>query len=246
MAVNNTVYPWFLSLLVMVCIPISGCQTTHEDITAQQQEINSMERVGNHGGLVRIYQGMLEQGNSSPQVLESLAWAYFNKGDIESADFYVQHLIESGSKGPTLYQLAGQVAEAQENTEQAITYYLAAISSGNSSGKVHLLLGVAYANMTRFEEAKAQFNTARLRGYDDKVVKNNIAMIHMAKGDYHAAVTTLSHVLENHPKDKTVRSNLAIALLKSDRIEAAKKLLSDDFDDLEFAEIVHDLAVIEG
>lgn len=246
MAICTNVSKLVLSPLVISCVLMVGCQTTGSDITAQQQEINSMERVGNHDGLVRLYQGMLEQGNSSPEVLESLAWAYFNKGDVESASFYVQHLFESGSKGPTLYQLAGQVEEAQRNTEQAITYYLAAIDSGNSSGKLHLLLGVAYANLNRFDEAKTQFNVARLRGYDDKVIKNNIAMIHMAKGDYNTAITTLSHVLEQHPNDKTIRTNLAIALIKNDRIEAAKKLLSDDFNELEFAEIVRDLAVVEG
>ncbi|MFZ3538399.1 tetratricopeptide repeat protein, partial [Vibrio harveyi] len=121
------------------------------------------------------------------EVKEKLAWAYFHKGDIESANFYVQHLQKEGVESPDLYQLEGQVFDAKNDTDSAVEAYLSSIKTGNESGQIHVLLGVSYAKLGKYEDAYQELNNARLRGYDDVAIKNNIAMIHMANGEYEQA-----------------------------------------------------------
>jgi Flp pilus assembly protein TadD len=140
-----------------------------------------------------------------------------------------------------LYQLEGQVFDAKNDVENAIAAYLASIEAGNTTGQIHVLLGVSYTKVGRFNEAYQELNRARLRGYDDVVVKNNIAMIQMANGEYQQAIETLAPVLKEDPSNKIVKANLAIALMKTQQIDSAKKLLKGDFSAEEIQSIAAEL-----
>ena len=226
----------FLSMSVL-----AGCQSAPSPQDMQLGDVTSMEKVKNYDGLISYYKSQLEQGFEDPEVKEKLAWAYFHKGDIESADFYVQHLQKEGVKNPNLYQLEGQVFDAKNDVKNAIVAYMASIGEGNTSGQIHVLLGVSYAKIGRFNEAYQELNRARLRGYDDVVVKNNIAMIQMASGEYQQAIETLAPILKEDPANKIVKANLAIALMKTEQIESAKKLLKGDFSAEEIQSIAAEL-----
>ncbi|MEZ9103550.1 tetratricopeptide repeat protein [Vibrio cyclitrophicus] len=220
---------------------LAGCQSAPSPQDLQLADVTSMEKVKNYDGLISYYKSELEQGSEDPKVKEKLAWAYFHKGDIESADFYVQHLQKEGVENPNLYQLEGQVFDAKNDVERAIAAYLASIDAGNTTGQIRVLLGVSYTKVGRFNEAYQELNQARLRGYDDVVVKNNIAMIQMANGDYQHAIETLAPVLKEDPANKIVKANLAIALMKTDQIESAVKLLKGDFSAEEIQSIAAEL-----
>jgi tight adherence protein D len=235
------------SLSVMLyALALAGCQTTASSVTVNQQEVLSMEKVGNYDGLIRHYQDALEDGKSNHHILEQLALAYFNKGDIESAQFYVSHLHSLGASSASLYQLDGQVSDAQGDIESAIDAYQFSIEKGNQSGRIHLLLGVAYAKLGEFDSAKSQFNLARLKGYDDWAIKNNLAMLHMAKGDFDGAIDTLSPIFKANPENKTIRANLAIALLRTENLTAARRLLLDEYSDRELELIAKQLSELKG
>ncbi|RLQ18188.1 anaphase-promoting protein [Vibrio sp. SBT000027] len=220
---------------------LAGCQSAPSPQDLQLADVTSMEKVKNYDGLISYYKAELEQGSEEPEVKEKLAWVYFNKGDIESADFYVQHLQKEGVENPNLYQLEGQVFDAKNDVENAIAAYLASIEAGNTTGQIHVLLGVSYTKVGRFNEAYQELNRARLRGYDDVVVKNNIAMIQMANGEYQQAIETLAPVLKEDPSNKIVKANLAIALMKTQQIDSAKKLLKGDFSAEEIQSIAAEL-----
>ena len=100
---------------------------------------------------------------------------------------------------------------------------------------------MSYTKVGRFNEAYQELNRARLRGYDDVVVKNNIAMIQMANGEYQQAIETLAPVLKEDPANKIVKANLAIALMKTQQIDSAKKLLKGDFSAEEIQSIAAEL-----
>ncbi len=129
--------------------------------------------------------------------------------------------------------------DAKNDTDSAVEAYLSSIKTGNESGQIHVLLGVSYAKLGKYEDAYQELNNARLRGYDDVAIKNNIAMIHMANGEYEQAIETLMPVLKDNPENKVVKANLAIALMKAQQMDAAKKLLKGDFSDQE----LHSIAV---
>nr|WP_250210385.1 tetratricopeptide repeat protein [Vibrio campbellii] len=225
---------------------LAGCQSTSSQQSQAQDDVTNMEKVKNYDGLISHYKSMLEQGSQDPQVKEKLAWAYFHKGDIESANFYVQHLQKEGVETPSLYQLAGQVFDAKNDTTSAISAYLSSIKSGNSSGQVHVLLAVSYTKAGQYDAAYQELNNARLRGYDDVVIKNNIAMIHMANGEYEQAIAMLTSVLKDNPANKVVKANLAIALIKTQQVDAARKLLKGDFSDQEILSIATELTQVRS
>ncbi|MFS1460798.1 tetratricopeptide repeat protein [Vibrio lentus] len=220
---------------------LAGCQSAPSPQDQQLGDVTSMEKVKNYDGLISYYKSELEQGSEAPEVKEKLAWAYFHKGDIESADFYVQYLQKEGVENPNLYQLEGQVFDARNDVESAIAAYMESVGAGNTTGQIHVLLGVSYTKVGRFNEAYQELNRARLRGYDDVVVKNNIAMIQMANGEYQQAIETLAPVLKEDPANKIVKANLAIALMKTQQIDSAQKLLKGDFSAEEIKSIAAEL-----
>ncbi|KWU01478.1 anaphase-promoting protein [Vibrio toranzoniae] len=230
-----------IGFILLTLSVLAGCQSAPSQQGLQLADVASMEKVKNYDGLISYYKSLLEQGSEDPEVKENLAWAYFHKGDIESADFYVQHLQKAGFENPNLYQLEGQVSDAKNDIESAISAYLASIDAGNRTGQIHVLLGVSYTKVGQYDEAQQQLNQARLRGYDDVVVKNNIAMIQMANGEYQQAIQTLAPVLKEDPANKTVKANLAIALMKTQQIDSAKKLLKGDFSAEEIQSIAAEL-----
>ncbi|OQQ05921.1 anaphase-promoting protein [Vibrio campbellii] len=235
-----------ISIVLLTLGILAGCQSTSSQQSQVQDDVTNMEKVKNYDGLISHYKSMLEQGSQDPQVKEKLAWAYFHKGDIESANFYVQHLQKEGVETPSLYQLAGQVLDAKNDTTSAISAYLSSIKSGNSSGQVHVLLAVSYTKAGQYDAAYQELNNARLRGYDDVVIKNNIAMIHMANGEYEQAIAMLTPVLKDNPANKVVKANLAIALIKTQQVDAARKLLKGDFSDQEILSIATELTQVRG
>ncbi|WP_045403256.1 tetratricopeptide repeat protein [Vibrio campbellii] len=235
-----------ISIVLLTLGILAGCQSTSSQQSQAQDDVTNMEKVKNYDGLISHYKSMLEQGSQDPQVKEKLAWAYFHKGDIESANFYVQHLQKEGVETPSLYQLAGQVFDAKNDTTSAISAYLSSIKSGNSSGQVHVLLAVSYTKAGQYDAAYQELNIARLRGYDDVVIKNNIAMIHMANGEYEQAIAMLTPVLKDNPANKVVKANLAIALIKTQQVDAARKLLKGDFSDQEILSIATELTQVRS
>ncbi|NVN83457.1 MULTISPECIES: lipopolysaccharide assembly protein LapB [unclassified Vibrio] len=230
-----------IGFILLTLSVLAGCQSAPSQQDLQLGDVTSMEKVKNYDGLISYYKSQLEQGSEDPEVKEKLAWAYFHKGDIESADFYVQHLQKEGVENPNLYQLEGQVFDAKNDIESAIAAYVTSIEAGNRTGQIHVLLGVSYTKVGKYDEAQQELNQARLRGYDDVVVKNNIAMIQMANGEYQQAIQTLAPVLKEDPANKTVKANLAIALMKTQQIDSAKKLLKGDFSAEEIQNIAAEL-----
>ena len=114
---------------------LAGCQSTSSQKSQTQDDVTNMEKVKNYDGLISHYKSMLKQGSQDTKIKEKLAWAYFHKGDIESANFYVQHLQKEGVETSSLYQLAGQVFDAKGDTTSAISAYLSSIKSGIHQGK---------------------------------------------------------------------------------------------------------------
>jgi tight adherence protein D len=229
-------------ILLHIVVALAGCQSTPSQEKLKHDNVTRMEKVKNYDGLIRLYKSELEKNAQDLEVKEKLAHAYFQKGDIESANFYVQYLRQKGFKTASLYQLEGQVSDANNKTENAIDAYLSSIQSGNRSGHIHVLLGVSYAKLGKYDAAYEELNRARLRGYDDLAVKNNIAMIYMAKNEYGKAIEILAPALKNNPSNRVLKSNLAIALMRDQQIEVAKQLLEDNFSNQELNNIASELS----
>jgi len=235
-----------LSLVLLMLSMLTGCQLSSSQQSVQAFDVANMEKVKNYDGLISHYKSRLVAGENDLAIKEKLAWAYFYKGDLESAAFYVQHLQEEGVENASLYQLSGQVFDAKDDTEQAISAYVASIAAGNETGLIYVLLGVSYTKAGKYNEAYQALNSARLRGYDDVAIKNNIAMIHMANNEYTQAIDILAPVLKEDPTNTVVKSNFAIALMKNQQVDLAKKLLKGEFSEQEIQSIAAELMRYRG
>ena len=230
-----------ICMVLLTSFFLSGCQSTPSQESQDYDDVARMERVKNYDGLIEHYKSRLEQSGLDPIVEEKLTQAYFNKGDIESASFYVQHMKKRGIDTSSLHQLEGQVFDASDETENAITAYLASIQKGNKSAYIYILLGVSYTKIGQYDAAYEAIGNARLLGYDELAVKNNIAMIHIANSEYDKAIKILAPVLKDHPSNSVVKSNLAIALIKNNQTDLAKQILENDFSSQELNEITAEL-----
>ncbi|MFA0085631.1 tetratricopeptide repeat protein [Vibrio sp. 10N.261.51.F12] len=232
-----------MAVMLLLSAALVGCETTSQQ-QSEQSMISGMEKVNNYDGLIALYKSKLTSGQQDYQVMEQLAYVYFDKGDVESARFYSQYLIDQNVVNSGLLQLQGQIAAENNQFDRAIASYNDSIAQGNTSGKVRVLLGVAYSQSDQFEEAKQQFNLARLRGYDDIAIKNNLAVVYLAQQRFDLVIETLAPVIKEHPTNATVKANLAIALLKLGQVADAKTLLKNDYNASELVTISQQFAYV--
>jgi Flp pilus assembly protein TadD len=90
------------------------------------------------------------------------------------------------------------------------------------------LLGVAYDQIKRYDEAQAAWNKALLLSPDNLVVMTNIAMAKATRGDFAAAETLMRQVVAKPDATIQMRQNLALLLGLQDKMPEAEKLLRQD------------------
>ncbi|WP_319535349.1 tetratricopeptide repeat protein [uncultured Vibrio sp.] len=213
---------------------VMGCSTTTHN---EENVVTSMQRVENHSGLISHYKLLLEQNPDDVQVMQELAHVYLEKGDVESAKFYVQYLLDKGIENALLVQLRGQIHSQEGEDSLALEQYQRAIAMGHDTGEIQVLSGIAYSNLGDFSLAERAFNQARLKGYNDVAIKNNLAVVHLAQQQYDDVIVLLAPVYQENPNNEKVRANLAIALFKTGDVSQARELLEDAFTDAQVAQI---------
>ena len=227
-----------------MALSVVGC--TSSNAPTQQEMVSSMERVENHEGLIKHYKGHLQQNPQDLLVTQELAEVYFGKGDIESARFYSDHLLDKGVKNAQLYQLSGQIHDKQGESDEAVKRYVRSTELGNNTSEIHVLLGISYSKLDRFEQAEKEFNQARLKGHDDITVKNNLAVVYLAQGYYSRVTELLAPVFKENPNNEVVKANLAIAFFKLGQFGQARELLNGDYTDAQVSLISSQLYKFDG
>lgn len=225
-----------ISVLSLIYVCLAGCQSTPDsDITSLQ----NMQKLGNHQGVIKHYRQHLEMVPNDYHVMEALAHAYYQEGDIESTCFYTRYLIDHDYSNDKVAFLMGRVAADMGNDEEALSHYFDALELGNTGAQIHNLIGISYSKLEHFKKATTAFNQARLHGYDELTIKNNLAVVYLAQSDYHSVVTILAPLVDKLPENKTVHANLALALSKLGRYEDARTLLQTDYSDEDIHNILY-------
>lgn len=221
-------------VLASLTVVLSGCTSNQ---ASEENMVANMERVDNHDGLIAHYKDNLKEAPESEEITQQLAKVYFDKGDLESAKFYADHLLDSGVRNWQLLQLRGQIHNKEGEDKLAVNRYQRSIELGNSSADIYVMLGVSYCMLDQFEQAKGAFNKARLKGYNDVVIKNNLAVVDLAQSNYMEVVTLLAPVYKENPSNEKVKANLAIALFKLGDVHQARAVLEGSFTDAQMMEI---------
>ncbi|GAM60281.1 flp pilus assembly protein tadD [Vibrio ishigakensis] len=228
-------------LFRLMAIPLAfaslvGCQSVPEE---EELSLQSMLRIGNYHGVIAHYRQRLEIEPDNYEAMEGIAHAYYQVGDVESASFYTHYLCEHDYSNQRVALLMGQVAADTGNDEKALSHYFDSLALGNNSAQVHNLIGISYSRLENFEPATTAFNQARIQGYDEVTIKNNLAVVYLAKSDYRSVVSILAPVSKQYPNNKTINANLALALSKLGRYEDARALLEGEYSDEDIHHILH-------
>lgn len=187
--------------------------------------------------LVSAYKTKLAENPKDYKTMQALALAYFDAGDIESSRFYADYLIGEGLENKELLQLRGGIYHHDGQDALAVESYRESIERGNENADVQMMMGISYCMLGRYPLAENAFNRARMKGYDDIAIKNNLAMVKFAENEYSEVVQILTPVYNKNPENKKVRANLAIAFIKLGDMRSAEKLLSEDYSQRELQQI---------
>ncbi|MEZ9784700.1 hypothetical protein BCT61_02745 [Vibrio breoganii] len=214
-------------IIIFLGFLLGGCSSTSH--TTEEQTVQQFTVSKNYAGLVDFYKQKVIDDRNDWQAQQDLADAYLKNGDLESADFYIQRVLDL-SKKPTAsaYFIKGQVLARNLDFTNSLVQYSKAIDMGLDSGDVYMQRGISLAQTKQYSKAIDSFNQARLRGYDDVAIKNNIAMVRIYEGDFQAAVDILLPLYEQDSSNELVNSNLKLSALKLDESQQEVYPVVDD------------------
>lgn len=229
-----------LFFIITLLFTLSGCVSPQPHHGAS---INNLEKVGNYQGIVDHYRKQLVNKPNNSTIMLKLADAYCHLGDTESAQFYISQLTSPRLHNGEYYFVAGNIDMAAEKYQSAVKQYEQAIKKHINNPAIYIKQGIAYGYLNDYKNARHSFNQARLHGYDENIVKNNLATLKIAQNQNQQAVDLLLPVYQHNPKNKKVAFNLAIALVRAGDIPQAKQVLLAHYSQDETEQLVNALKI---
>jgi tight adherence protein D len=208
-----------------------GCSTTPNDtVTAQALTYDKQEQVyvntKDYNKLVTLYKERLADQDEIETRLK-LVKVYIDMNDIESAEFNLNLIGTSKTLQAQIDYLFALVNYEKEYLGAAAIYAKKAVDGSNGFESAENLLGLIYATLGDYEQARHYFYMARQHLADDIKIKNNLAMVDMLEGNYHQATYRLEPLVNNGVQDEQVIANLAFAYAKTGNFNAFTALYFD-------------------
>jgi tetratricopeptide (TPR) repeat protein len=176
--------------------------------------------------------GQLEPANhdaaAKAQVWRSLAQLQLSSDPAAAKQSLLKALqLAPGSDTPADLVLTGQIAEANDDPDDAVIAYKRALaadpaSAGATSGLAHLLL-----KQKKPQEAEPLLRAAIAKHPEDAGLTAQLATALSAEGNDAEAITTLEKLHQLQPANTAVSGMLADAYLRTGAAENAAPLLAD-------------------
>ncbi|WP_198155491.1 lipopolysaccharide assembly protein LapB [Moritella sp. JT01] len=176
--------------------------------------------------LIAFYKQNLKR---QPDYMLKLINIYLNQDDTASAKIYVEMLSSDEKDTPAALFVIARMYYHDGELNSALDKVKKLQLIRNKDSKVELLAGKIYAGLRQFVLAKQSFQDALRLGHEDKVIKNNLALLHMMQGQYEAAIKILRPLYKADPEDQTVESNLLIAVINNGNIDLARSILASRY-----------------
>ena len=90
----------------------------------------------------------------------------------------------------------------------------------------HYNLGQAFMRLQRFDEALTSLNEAKKQSPEDVEVNYFLGLLHARTGDFASAAEALAVAVVGRPEFLDARQKLAVAYLKTGRVEESKRQLA--------------------
>lgn len=212
---------FFVSALLLSACSSNGVVEEYAGEKGDQLLIQT----GNYSALVNRYQKQVKE-SPSPELRFKLANALYLSGDPEAAQFQLALIPQDDLKNAELDMLRANVAFDLNKNNVAEQFINAALRRNDRYAEAYNLKGLLLAQRGSLQEAKKSFEAARQYGFDDAIVKNNLAMVAMLQGNFELAADILLPLVRNGRADSTVEANLLLALAKSGRTREFSQLIS--------------------
>tara|TARA_Y100001960_G_scaffold332695_1_gene434240 strand:+ start:1109 stop:1840 length:732 start_codon:yes stop_codon:yes gene_type:complete len=208
----------FRALSTLCLMFLFGCTSSHEFSQDWLVKEKLLIESNNHQALVTLYKEQLKNRNDV-EVMVKLSQAYLRLNDTKSALFFIEKVnIENDPTELSLF-IEASALNRQGNNEKARRVALSVLDINKNNTEVINLLGVISSDLGYYVDAINFFKKAKSLYHDDDVVSNNLAALHLLKGEYQDAVDLLMPLYKKDSGNRKVKSNLLLALAKSKQIE---------------------------
>lgn len=215
-----------LALLLQGCAVAPGkgakASAPQVDNKTAASQASLLQSVGNYSGLIALYKGRLKAtraGLEQDGIRLSLAQAYLQSGDPDSALFHLDRVLEAGRGNRDYWLEKSRALMALNRPEPALQAARSALTLDSGGGDIHNQLGLIFAEQGNYSEARRQFDQARGALFDDVAVKNNLAMVDILQQRYPQAVARLMSLYRSGQADQQVRANLSLALARGGQLQ---------------------------
>lgn len=184
-----------------------------------------LKAAGNHAGLVELYKNQLK---TAPDVQTEdasrylLGQAYLDARDPDSTLFYINPVVSAGRANAKMLLLQSRAYLDLEQQGDALQAAVDAMALDPKDPHIANQLGLIYADMGSFSEARRFFHKARQGMLDDVIVMNNLAMINILEKKYRSAVERLMPLYNTGQADDRITANLVVALVLGGMYEEFK------------------------
>lgn len=239
-----------LVIAITILLALSGCVSQPDtQAKAKTASFSATEHMllqtSNHAKLIKLYKDELAKGES-PELRVKLIEQYILSDDIESASFQLQSLDRRYLEGAHGQFLSAQVSYRKALYQEALEHGKQSLALNQNQPETHNLMGLTYAELKQFHQARYHFYQARRYYYDDIIVKNNLAVIDLILGDYQAAVSRLRPIYINGQADEKVMVNLAMAHANLGQFDQVKQLLEGQYSHEQIELIYHGLRTVSA
>jgi len=203
---------------------------------------------------VTILEPKPEEINKKLHFMNDIGWAYQNLGDYDTAERYINDVIETAQELDLTHNIAaaynhlGTIYYKKTNYPKALEYYMRALEIFEEMEidkelfNVYLNIGVIHYQTKDYSRALQYYNKALgIAEYlEDKsmemMVLNNIAGIYNAREDYGTSINYLHQIVEiaraqeNHYLEEVFLSNIGMMNIKLGNYSAAKEALTRALD----------------
>ena len=208
----------FRQFSILCLIFLFGCTSSHKYSQDWQVKERLLIDSNNHQALVTLYKEQLKNRNDV-EVMVKLSQAYLRLNDTKSALFFIEKVnIEHDPTELSLF-IEASALNRLGNNEKARRVALSVLDINKNNTEVINLLGVISSELGYYEDAIDYFKKAKYLYHDDDVVNNNLATLHLLKGEYQDAVNLLMPLYKKDSGNRKVKSNLLLALAKSKQVE---------------------------
>ena len=190
---------------------------------------------------IAILNGLVKQDPNDTDSWEILSLVYEEKGDPESSDKVIQHLIDTHPKTSQYQLLKAERMQQREKFEESIIYLDGVLKQFPSNDQIYFLLGAASERLKKHDDAEKYFKKAIELNPRNANALNYMGYMFIDRGvRLEEAIEYVKRALEIDRNSGAFLDSLGWGYFKLNKLDLAEDNLRMALEDLEENAVVHD------